>query len=148
MNILRRNILIGLLAALGLLAFVLVSIVSAGGRPLTAALSSANEVPPSGTGATGTASLTFNQGQGEVCVDLETDGLAGNVFAGHIHAGPAGQNGGVVVNLEITSGDFSGCVTGVDQDTIKAIRQNPEIYYVNIHTAAVPSGEIRGQLEK
>ena len=54
------------------------------------------------------------------------------------------MNGGVVVNL---GGLLSGCVAA-DAGTIKAIRQNPEGYYINLHTALNPGGEVRGQLEK
>lgn len=134
-------------------AFVVASVAmavpaAAGGRPLSADLSSANEVPPSGTGAIGTANVTLNQGQGEVCVEIESQDLAGSVLAGHIHVGPAGSNGGVVVNLGVNSASFSDCIDGIDKDLIKAIRQQPENYYINVHTTAVGSGEIRGQLSK
>ena len=118
------------------------------GRELEAELSSENEVPPSGTGATGEAEVTLNQGRRRICVEIEAEDLAGDVVAGHIHAGPAGVNGGVVVDLGVNSADFEACINGVDRDLIRDIRQNPEDYYINIHTTAVPSGEIRGQLSK
>jgi len=119
-----------------------------GGRPLSAELSSDNEVPSSETGASGTAHVTLNQGQGEVCVDIETSDLSGAVVAGHIHQAPAGSNGVVVVNLGVNAADFSACVDGVDKALIKDIRKNPAEYYINIHTVTVPSGEVRGQLSK
>ena len=151
MNIFKSKITMGILLAVTILSIVLVSVASAtsnGGRPLQANLASENEVPPSGTGASGSAHITLNQGQGEVCVEITTQGLAGSVLAGHIHVGSAGSNGGVVVNLGVNSSNFSDCIGGIDSDLIKAIRQNPENYYVNIHTTAVGSGEIRGQLQK
>jgi hypothetical protein len=117
----------------------------ADGRPLSADLSWDNEVPPaSGTTATGSAHFTLNQGQGEICFHIETSGLSGPVLADHIHEGVAGTNGGVVVNL---GGALDGCVTA-DGDLIKTIRQNPGGYYLNLHTALNPAGEIRGQLSK
>ncbi len=118
------------------------------GRPLEASLSSDNEVPPSGTGATGTAEVTLNQGLGRVCVEIHAEGLAGDVVAGHIHTGVAGVNGGVVVNLGVNSADFENCIDGVDPTLIQDIRNNPEAYYINVHTTVVPSGEIRGQLSR
>lgn len=120
----------------------------AGGRPLTADLSSANEVPDSVTGATGQASVTLNQGQGQVCFSVEAEGLSAVVVAGHIHVGEAGSNGAVVVNLGLSAENMSGCIDGVAADLIKAIRKSPGDYYINVHTTAVPSGEIRGQLSK
>ena len=129
------------------LAAVMAAPAFAGGRPLTADLSFDNEVPPaSGTAATGSAAVTLNQGQGEVCFSIELSGLSGAVLAGHIHVGPAGSNGGIVVNLDLASG-LSGCVNA-SPDAIKAIRQNPSGYYINVHTALNPGGEVRGQLSK
>ena len=139
----------GLVAVLALATTILMAVPAlGGGTPLSADLSDANEVPPSGTGASGTADLTLNQGLGEVCVDISASGLAGQVVAGHIHQAPAGVNGGVVVNLGVNSADYSACISDVDRELIKDIRQNPRNYYINIHTTAVPSGEIRGQLSR
>ena len=119
-----------------------------GGRPLSADLSAANEVPPPVSSASGTADVTLNQGQGEVCVDIVASGFVGDVVAGHIHKAPAGVNGGVVVNLFVTSAIHSICVDGVEKDLIKDIRQNPWDYYINVHSSFAPGGEIRGQLSK
>ena len=113
---------------------------------LEADLSADNEVPPAGTGATGAAEVELDPRRGRVCVEIEADDLAGEVVAGHIHVGAAGANGGVVVNLGVNSAEFEGCVDGVDEALIRAIARNPAGYYINIHTSAVPSGEIRGQL--
>ena len=75
--------------------------------------------------------------------DIAATGPSDPLLADHIHVGAAGTNGGVVVNL---AGGLSGCVSA-DADLIKAIRQNPAGYYVNLHTALNPVGEVRGQLE-
>jgi hypothetical protein len=121
-----------------------------GGRPLTAELSGENELPePTGHEATGTAFVTLNQGLGEVCAVIETSGFEEDeITAGHIHVGTAEDIGGVVVDLQVTTPDHSICVSGVDTDLIKDIRQNPSNYYVNLHTAEFPIGVIRGQLSK
>ena len=120
-----------------------------GGRPLTASLSGDQEVPGSGSSATGSAHLILNQGQGEICVEISSGGYAEGevIVAGHIHAAPAGQNGPVVVNLLVTSPAHSICVS-VDADLVKEIRQNPDDYYINLHSNFTPSGVIRGQLSK
>lgn len=121
-----------------------------GGRPLSTELSGENEVnPPIVSDATGTASLTLNQGQRQVCVDVESSGYADGetVIAGHIHRGTADLNGPIVVNLMISGANHSGCVEA-DRALIKEIRQNPGDFYVNLHSTLIPSGVIRGQLSK
>ena len=120
-----------------------------GGRPLSTSLSGDQEVPGSGSEATGKAHLTLNQGQGEICVDITSSGYAEGevILAGHIHAAPAGSNGPVVVNLQVASSDHSICVEA-EPELIKDIRQNPSDYYINLHSNLTPSGVIRGQLGK
>lgn len=120
-----------------------------GGRPLTATLTGDAEVPgPGDPDGTGSASVTLNQGQGTVCFELSVQDIA-PAFAAHIHVGEAGVAGPFVVTLAPpTSGTSSGCVLDVDKDLIKAIRQNPEGYYVNVHNGDHPPGAVRGQLSK
>ena len=124
------------------------------GRPFATTLTGAAEVPgPGDPDASGTAFITLNQGQGEVCFDLSWTGIDGTVTAAHIHVGPAGVAGPVVVPLftdvALSGTDSSsGCVSGVSQELIKAIRHDPENYYVNIHSTVFPAGAIRGQLGK
>lgn len=116
-----------------------------GGRPLTAVLSGASEVPPNASTATGSASVWLNPGQSRVCYAVTVEGLTGTLSGAHIHIGAAGVNGPVKVPLAIP--DLAGCAD-VDPELIKAIRQNPGNYYINVHTSAFPGGEIRGQLTK
>ena len=42
----------------------------------------------------------------------------------------------------------SGCVAGVSEELIKAIRHDRENYYVNIHSTVFLAGAARGQLSK
>jgi CHRD domain len=148
---LRRKLATGsaMVAVAGLA--VTASVVSAGGRPLSTDLSGAEEAPgPGDANATGEADLTLNQGQGEVCFDLSWTQVDGTVFAAHIHVGDAGSPGPIVIGL--FTGTFAGtdeaagCVSDVDSELIKAIRQNPSAYYVNIHSTVFPGGAVRGQL--
>jgi CHRD domain len=146
-----------LLAALAvvLMAAVAVTGVAAaddGGRPLSTALTGAEEAPgPGDPDATGQADLRFNQGQNEVCFDISWSAVDGTVFAGHIHVGPAGAAGPVVVTLFTGSlagtDSVSGCAQNVDPELIKAIRHDPTAYYVNVHSRPnFPAGAVRGQL--
>ena len=142
----RASIIVGVFA---LVASLLGGSATAGGRPFTVSMIGAEEARgPGDPDGTGTAHFTLNQGQGEVCFVLEVSGIA-PATAAHIHLAPVGSPGPVVVPLTPpTSGSSSGCVEGVDPDLIKAIRQDPEAYYVNVHNAEFGPGAIRGQLSK
>ena len=148
----RRRVLF-LAATLGMVAMLAIAAPAHGqGRPLATTLTGAAEVPgPGDPDASGTALITLNQGQGEVCFDLSWAGIDGTVTAAHIHIGSATVAGPVVVGLftgaALSGTDTaSGCVSDVSEELIKAIRQNPENYYVNIHSDVFPAGAIRGQL--
>jgi hypothetical protein len=149
----RKRLLAALPVAaltIAILALTLASTAFAGGRPLSADLSGSNEVPPVSTGdpnGSGTANLTLNQGQGEICLSIEVQNIATPILQ-HIHRGAAGVNGPIVVDftpLLATGGD--GCVSA-DRALVKEIRKNPEGFYFNVHTGEFPGGVVRGQLSK
>jgi hypothetical protein len=139
----------GLVLALGTVG---VAFAGHGGRPLSTTLTGAEEVPgPGDPNATGRVDLRLNQGQHEICFKISWADIDGQVFAGHIHVGPAGTPGPIVVTLFTGSfggtGSTTGCVEGVDAALIKAIRHNPSGYYVNLHSQPnFPGGAVRGQL--
>jgi hypothetical protein len=147
----RRRVLF-LAAALGMVAMLAMAAPALGeGRPFSTTLTGAAEVPgPGDPDASGTAFITLNQGQGEVCFDLSWALIDGTVTAAHIHVGPAGVAGDVVVPLfagALAGTDSaSGCISGVSEELIKAIRQDPASYYVNVHSDVFPAGAVRGQL--
>jgi CHRD domain len=134
------------------LAAVGVAAADDGGRPLSTTLTGAEEAPgPGDANASGQADLTFNQGQNEVCFDISWADIDGEVFAGHIHVAPAGSPGPIVVTLFTGAFDgtdsVTGCAEDVDKDLLKAIRQDPSAYYVNVHSRPnFPGGAVRGQL--
>ena len=147
-----RKYLLPLVMLMALLALlVAVAPALAEGRPLTATLTGEAVVPDPPGGdpdGTGTAELSINQGQGEVCFDISVSNVESPGPA-HIHAGAAGVPGGVVVPLTSSvSNNPNGCVENVDAELIKAIRQNPANYYVQVHNAEFPAGVVRGQLSK
>jgi hypothetical protein len=145
----RRGLVV--LLAIGV-AVLLGGPVGAAGRPLSTTMVGSAEAPgPGDPDATGTASLTLNQGSGQVCYSLTWEDIDGTVVAAHIHVAPPGTPGPIVVPLFMGTA-FSGtdsssaCVPGVSRELIKDIRQNPADYYVNVHSTVFPAGAIRGQL--
>lgn len=110
----------------------------------TVTLSGANEVPPVTTAATGTATVTIRPDH-TVSVKVSATGM--NATASHIHQGAASANGPVIVPFTKTGDNTfvapdGAKLTDAQYDAFKAGN-----LYVNVHTAANPGGEIRGQLK-
>lgn len=113
-----------------------------------ASLSPSQEVPATASSATGAAEVMFNENTNMLSWKVTYSGLTGAATAAHIH-GPAavGQNAGVVI-------PFTGDMNAQPMMGEKAITPAQYadlaagLYYVNIHTARFPGGEIRGQLRK
>lgn len=119
-----------------------------GGRPLTASLTGAAEVPgPGDPDGRGTATIRLNQGQGKVCFFLTASNITLPATGAHIHVGASTAFGDVVVTLipPNATGVSFGCVSA-PRDLITAIRKNSSNYYVNVHTSDFSAGAIRGQL--
>jgi len=119
-----------------------------GGRKLQTNLTGAAEVPgPGDPDGAGTARITVNPGQKQVCYKLRVSAIA-PATAAHIHEAAPTAAGPVVVTLGApTSGTSSGCVT-VTRALALEILKDPSDYYVNVHNAAFPAGAVRGQLAK
>ncbi len=151
----RRGSLIAVsIGAMLVVAATTVAVAS--GRPLATTLSGAQEVP-TGVGdpdGMGTAELTLNGGQEEVCYELTWQNLDGIVQRAHIHESPTGVNGGIVVSLFEAqnfegTGSASGCDLGdATRAEIQRILKDPSGFYVNIHDSVRPGGAIRGQLDR
>ena len=119
-----------------------------GGRPLETVLLPGNEVPPHNTSATGSALITVNPGQAEVCWSITFSGLSTPATAAHIHHGPPGVAAPVVIPTPVpavATGTGHGCTT-VTSELAHDLAANPSDYYVNVHDSVFPTGEIRGQL--
>jgi hypothetical protein len=126
---------------------------------LAARLSGANEVPPADPDGRGLALV--ETGRTRVCFAVAWTRIAPPIFA-HIHAGPVGVNGPVVVlffdvpelagapnaALPDTISAVAGCVGGQDPALLRDIRRHPRQYYSNVHNLDFPAGAIRGQLRR
>ena len=123
-----------------------------GGRPFTAILLGANERPVIATNSDlkGTAKVTINLGQNELCWDLDYT-TSQHVVAAHIHHAPAGAPGPIIFGFFNPPASAvpvnSGCREGAHA-LLEDIAEHPGDYYVNVHTTMFPGGAGRGQLTK
>ncbi len=111
---------------------------------MTVPLSAANEVPPNSSSASGSAKVELDGSTLRWTVSYS--GTTGPVTAGHFH-GPAlpGSNAGVVVPF---TGSMASPISGTATITPAQAQQlKSGMWYVNLHTAAHPGGEIRGQVK-
>jgi hypothetical protein len=117
------------------------------GRDVFAAqLSSAQEVPANASSATGTGALSFDPASKKFSARLSVTGIAAT--AAHIHAGPIGISGPIVFPLTETSAGSGVWVSAANEtlnDAEIAVLKAGGFYF-NAHSAALPNGEIRGQI--
>jgi hypothetical protein len=146
---LRRRIAIALVASIGLLlASVMPASADTGGRPFTVELTGEAEVtsasvPNQGDpDGSGTATVTVNPGQGEVCWSIEVADVEPIMMA-HIHVGASTTTGPIVVNLN----PYTGGCNDVSRALALAIITDPSSYYVNVHNMEFLSGALRVQLD-
>ena len=114
---------------------------------MKATLDGKAEVPPTTSAGKGTADIDYDAATKKVTWKVTYSGLSGPATAGHFH-GPAeaGKNAGVAVAIpNIASSPVEGSATLTDAQAADLMAGK---YYVNIHTAANPAGEIRGQVTK
>jgi hypothetical protein len=113
---------------------------------LSAQLTGEQEVPPGDPDGSGFAFVTTDP-PNRICYGLTAFNIA-PANAAHIHFGPPGVAGPVVVPLEPpTFGGSGGCTTA-DPALVSNIAANPLVYYVNVHNVPYPEGAIRGQLSR
>lgn len=120
-----------------------------------------NEVPPVRTNARGQAIFKLSEDGQRLLFKIFLEDIK-NVTVAHIHLGPEGVNGPVVVTLfgplgkavSIEKAVFTGIITRNDLEGPLAGRSlaallremRRENTYVNVHTVQHPDGEIRGQI--
>ncbi len=112
----------------------------------TAVLKGADEVPPNDTKGTGTVLATYDTATMKFSYTVTYSGLTGAATAAHFH-GPAkpGANAGPIITLD----KLSSPIVGLETLTAEQGKQLADgLWYLNVHTAAHPPGEIRGQLMK
>jgi hypothetical protein len=114
---------------------------------MKATLDGKSEVPATTSAATGAADLDYDAASKKLTWKITYSGLSGPATAAHFH-GPAeaGKNAGVKVPIpNATSSPVEGSAVLTDEQAADLVAGK---YYINVHTAANPGGEIRGQVTK
>lgn len=114
---------------------------------MKATLDGKSEVPPNTSAGTGSADIDYDAASKKLTWKVTYSGLSGPATAAHFH-GPAaaGANAGVKVPISNpATSPVEGSATLTDEQAADLASGK---YYVNIHTAANPGGEIRGQVMK
>ena len=106
-------------------------------------LSGAQEVPPVNTAATGSGTITVLMDR-SVSGSVSTSGVAGT--AAHIHMAAPGQNGPVIVPLNRTGENLWAVPDSIRLNDFQYEAYRLGNLYINVHSAANPAGEIRGQV--
>jgi CHRD domain len=114
-----------------------------------ALLKPGNEVPPSGSRASGAALVHIARGRLAFTVAIANPARE-SFFAGHVHVGAAGVNGPTRVTLFSGSTDRRliaqyGTID-IGEETAALICGDVSGHYINYHTTDFPGGAIRGQL--
>lgn len=109
-----------------------------------ATLNGAAEVPAKTTDGKGTAKASLDTATKALTYDVEYAGLSGPATAAHLH-GPAepGANAGVALPFPTPASPIKGTATLTDAQMADLMAGK---MYANVHTAANPGGEIRGQM--
>ena len=134
-------------------AFANVSLNLGGWDATRVNLAGTNAVPPVASMNNGWADFTYDIINNELYYDVEINpNAAMTLTAAHIHSGTVGVNGSVVFTVTsfmtptviTTPYAFDGSVTLTDDQQAQLFAGG---FYLNVHSEAVPSGELRAQVD-
>jgi hypothetical protein len=141
MSIQHVSKLVGAAAALSLF---IAGAAQAATMSFTATLAGASETPPTDSAGAGTVSATLNTTTKTFDYQVAYSGLSGPATMAHFH-GPAaiGAKGPPVVAVKDPASPIKGeaVLTDAQIADLEAGK-----WYFNVHTAAHPGGEVRGQV--
>ena len=129
---------------------IMFSLVSArADQAFSISLDGLQEVPPNASPGSGFGTAFYDSTLGTISLSISFSGLVSPSTAAHIHTNVPGVAGPVIVDLFpiTTLGGTSGTISGpLPFPAAHVANLLADKTYVNIHTAAFPGGEIRGQL--
>ncbi|HEY1927949.1 MAG TPA: CHRD domain-containing protein [Caulobacteraceae bacterium] len=135
-----------LIAAAGLLVMAAAPFAAAETIHFTAHLDGAQETPPNDSKGTGEAKIAFDTDSKTLIWTVTYSGLSGPATMAHFHGpAPVAKAAPVVVNFTPFDSPIHGS-TVLTQGQIDQLMNG--LWYVNVHTALHPPGEIRGQVVK
>jgi len=113
----------------------------------TVQLTGSQQVPPVTTPGEGAASLSYDPSTRLLTWTITYSGLSGAVTMAHFHGpAPAGKNAGVQVWITKRGEPAASPIKGEAKlDRSQAQQLMAGDWYINVHTADHPAGEIRGQ---
>lgn len=109
-----------------------------------AILRGAEEVPPTSSSATGTGTLVIEPMTRAAAGSITVSGLVPT--AAHIHIGPPGTNGPVIITLNNVGGGVWALPPNTRLTAAQYLAFKQGNLYFNAHTVLFPNGEIRGQI--
>ncbi|HEV2365777.1 MAG TPA: CHRD domain-containing protein [Caulobacteraceae bacterium] len=136
---------IAMIIAAGLGAAAFATAAAAETVHFQAKLDGAQETPPHAVPGKGSADVSLDTATKKLSWRVTYSGLTGPAVAAHFH-GPAGPGKAAGVQVPLT-GNLASPITGsadISDAQIKDLRAG--LWYLNIHTAQYPPGEIRGQV--
>jgi hypothetical protein len=117
------------------------------------AMEGSQEVPAVTTAGTGSVEYTYNKSNRTLTYKATWSNLTDSANAMHIHGlGTRGQAAGVFQGFTLSTvqkrkeGTYTGSLY-IDNSSIKEEDLLAGKYYLNIHSKALPGGELRAQLE-
>jgi hypothetical protein len=113
---------------------------------LQSELKGSNEVPPNSSTGSGRAEASYDTDTKVLTYVVTYAGLTGPVMGAHFHGpGEAGKNAGIALPFKTVESPIQGSATLTEAQAADLLAGK---WYANIHTAANPGGELRGQMMK
>jgi Cu/Zn superoxide dismutase len=125
---------------------LLVTAASAELVKLQAELKGSNEVPPNTSSGSGKAEAAFDSDTKVLTYTVTYANLTGPALGAHFHGpGESGKNAGIALPFKSAQSPIQGSATLTETQAADLLAGK---WYANIHTAANPGGELRGQMAK
>jgi hypothetical protein len=139
----KRSRSVGTVTGL-LVGYLLVVATFAAAADINVTLTGREEVPAITSSASGSGTIKIADDR-SVSGSVKTTGIAGTTA--HIHNGAAGKNGPPIITLTKTADNEWSVPAGTMLTDEQFAVFKAGSLYINVHSAANPSGEIRGQLK-